>query len=74
MSTVECLQLTRQLFVTSKGHLRSSILMVHVLARLTSVAFAVVEYAIILMVLLVLGATAIPGLVRIRKRDSGLRA
>jgi hypothetical protein len=48
--------------------------MVHVLARLTSVVFAVVEYAIILMVLLVLGATAIPGLVRIRKRDSGLRA
>ncbi len=48
--------------------------MVHVLARLTAVAFAVVEYAIILMVLLVLGATAIPGLVRIRKRDSGLRA
>ena len=48
--------------------------MVHVLARLTSVAFAVPEYAIILMVLLVLGATAIPGLVRIRKRDSGLRA
>jgi hypothetical protein len=47
--------------------------MAHVLARLTSVAFAVVEYAIILMVLLVLGATAIPGLVRIRKRDSGLR-
>jgi len=48
--------------------------MVHVLARLTSVAFAVAEYAIILMVLLVLGATAIPGLVRVRKRDSGLRA
>jgi len=48
--------------------------MVHVLARLTSVAFAVDEYAIILMVLLILGATAIPGLVRIRKRDSDLRA
>jgi len=33
-----------------------------------SAAFAVVECAIILAVLLVLGATAIPGLVRIRKR------
>jgi hypothetical protein len=42
--------------------------MVHALAKLTWAAFAVVECAIILAVLLVLGATAIPGLVRIRKR------
>jgi hypothetical protein len=41
--------------------------MVHALARVTSTALAVVEFAIILAVLLVLGATAIPGLVRVRK-------
>jgi hypothetical protein len=33
-----------------------------------SAALAVIEFAIVLAVILVLGATAIPGLVRIRKR------
>jgi hypothetical protein len=33
-----------------------------------SAAFAVIEFAIALAVLLVLGATAIPGLVRSRRR------
>jgi competence protein ComGC len=42
--------------------------MLHGLARLTSVAFAVVECAMVLTVLLVLGITAIPSLVRTRKR------
>gem|GEM_PF-2123893 len=42
--------------------------MVHGLARLMSAAATVVEFAIVLAVLLVLGATAIPGLVRIRRR------
>jgi len=42
--------------------------MVQGLARLTSAALAAVEFALVLAVILVLGATAIPGLVRIRKR------
>jgi len=42
--------------------------MVHGLARLMSAVLTVVEFAIVLAVLLVLGATAIPGLVRIRRR------
>jgi hypothetical protein len=42
--------------------------MVHAFSRLTSAAFAVVEFAIILAFLAVLGATAIPALIRIRPR------
>jgi hypothetical protein len=69
MSTVE-LPYARgdKFFVTGKRTPRSLLIMVRALAKLTWAAFAVVEYAIILAVLLVLGATAIPGLVRIRKR------
>jgi hypothetical protein len=57
----------RQVFVTGKRAPQSLLIMVHALARVTSTALAVVEFAIILAVLLVLGATAIPGLVRVRK-------
>jgi len=42
--------------------------MVHVLARLGSAALTVAEFAIVLTVILVLGATAIPTVVRSRKR------
>lgn len=42
--------------------------MVPGLARLGSAALTVAEFVIVLLALLVLGATAIPGLVRIRKR------
>jgi Sec-independent protein translocase protein TatA len=41
--------------------------MLHVLARLGSVALFFAELTIILIVLLVLGATAIPSLIRARK-------
>jgi len=42
--------------------------MIRGLARLGSAALAVLEFAIVLAVLLLLGATAIPSLVRVRKR------
>jgi len=42
--------------------------MVHGLARLGSAALTVAEFAIVLTVILVLGATAIPTVVRNRKR------
>jgi hypothetical protein len=42
--------------------------MVPGLAKLRAGAFATLEFAIVLAVVLVLGATAIPGLVRIRRR------
>ena len=68
MSTVEFPQAQMpQLFVTGKGSARSLLIMVHALARLTSAALALIECAIILAILLVLGATTIPGLVRVRK-------
>jgi competence protein ComGC len=42
--------------------------MVHGIARLMSAVLAVVEFMIVLLVLFVLGATALPGMVRVRKR------
>jgi hypothetical protein len=42
--------------------------MVHGLAKLMSGILAVVEFAMVLAVLVVLGATALPGLVRIHRR------
>jgi len=42
--------------------------MVHGLARLGAAVLTAAEFAIVLIVLIFLGATAIPGLVRIRKR------
>jgi hypothetical protein len=42
--------------------------MLHGLARLGSAALTVAEFAIVLTVILMLGATAIPGLIRIRRR------
>ena len=42
--------------------------MVHGLARLGSAALTVAEFAIVLLALLVLGATTIPALVRSRNR------
>ncbi|HJX98573.1 MAG TPA: hypothetical protein VJ281_06830 [Chthoniobacterales bacterium] len=59
---------TRQIFLTASDSSQSERLMVHGLARLGSAALTVAEFVIVLLALLVLGATAIPGLVRIRKR------
>jgi len=42
--------------------------MVHALTRLISAALAVVEFAIVLAVLLILGVTTIPALLRVHKR------
>jgi hypothetical protein len=42
--------------------------MVHGLARLGSAALTVAEFAIVLTVILMLGATAIPGLICVRRR------
>jgi hypothetical protein len=43
-------------------------MMVHGLARLGSAALLVAEFAIVLVFLLVLGATAVPAMLRSRKR------
>jgi len=43
-------------------------MMVHALGRLGSAALWITEFAVVLVVLLVLGATAVPGLIRVRKR------
>ena len=42
--------------------------MVHGLARLGSAALTVAEFALVLAAIVVLGATIIPALVRVRKR------
>jgi len=40
----------------------------HALTRLGSAALLFAEFSIVLLFLMVLGATAVPGLIRIRKR------
>jgi hypothetical protein len=70
MSTVEFLGVTPvgTSFCNRKEQCAVSDIMVPGLAKLKAGALAAVEFAIVLAVVLVLGATAIPGLVRIRRR------
>ena len=55
-------------FVTVGARPQSFGLMVHGLARLGAAALTVAEFAIVLLAILALGATTLPGLVRARKR------
>jgi hypothetical protein len=68
MSTVEFPQAQMATFCNREGQCAVLDIMVLGLVKLRAGALAAVEFAIVLAVVLVLGATAIPGLVRIRRR------
>ena len=57
-----------KILVTGSGGPLSQITMLHGLARLGSAVLLFAELTIVLIVLLLLGATAIPSLIRVRKR------
>ena len=57
-----------QISVTGSAGVRSQLTMLQALTRLGSFALLFVELTIVLVVLLLLGATAVPSLIRVRKR------